>query len=121
MKVLVAEDDEGWRELLGFWLKQAGYEVTLCSDGLGVMPAARQDPPQGFVLDFDLGDITGGALCRALKQDPAFKDKPVVILTANAQSLPGLLSEAYPPDQFVAKSQDPFELLNVLELLLPPP
>ena len=46
LKVLVAEDDEGWRELLGFWLKQAGYEVTLCSDGLGVMPAARQDPPK---------------------------------------------------------------------------
>lgn len=116
-KILLAEDEDGWRELVGLWLRNAGYDVEALGAGGGVLALARRYRPDCFVLDHDLGDTTGHALCKMIKSSPEFETTPVVILTANVAVLPRIVGN-FPPDQFIAKSANPDELLLILEELL---
>lgn len=120
LKILFADDEEGWRQLVSFWLERAGYEIQVASEGKGVLALARKSQPDCFLLDHDLGDTTGRELCRAIKSQPEFRAIPVVILTANAEVLPQVVADL-PPDHFVAKSKHPDELLLILDGLLPRP
>jgi CheY-like chemotaxis protein len=116
-KILHADDEEGWRELTGFWLTSAGYEVRAFEAGKGVLALAREFRPDCFLLDHDLGDTTGRELCRAIKSTVDFSAIPVIVMTAHAEALPEIVAE-FPPDQFIAKSNEPDELLLVLAELL---
>jgi CheY-like chemotaxis protein len=116
-KILLADDEDGWLELAGFWLRGAGYEVRTIGSGKGVFPLAREFRPDCFVLDHDLGDVTAREVCRSIRADAALKAAKIVIITAHAGVLPEILADG-PPDQFVAKSEHPEELLMVLAGLL---
>jgi len=116
--ILVADDDAEWRNLISFALQRAGYRVVLAQNGKGVLPLAATNRPAAFILDHDLGDMTGGQVCRDIKALPQHQSTPVVILTAHAEYLPGLMAGT-PPDQFVVKTGSTEELLAVLATLVP--
>ena len=117
-KILVADDEEGWRELLSRWLKDAGYELRVVSKGLDVLVLAKDFHPDCFILDHDLGDTTGFNVCTGLKAHPEYKTLPVVLLTANVDLMPKIANNC-PADLFVSKSDNPDELLLVLGTLAP--
>lgn len=118
-KVLVADDEQGWRELLEHWLKGAGYDVRVSSDGKGVLPLASRFRPGCFILDHDLGDTTGYNVCTALKTHPEHRGTPVILLTANVDLFPKIAADCA-ADHFLAKNENPDELLLLLGELLPP-
>lgn len=113
LKILYADDEAGWRELVAFWLKEAGYETRIVSDGKSVMPLAAEFKPDCFLLDHDLGDTTGHAVCEAIKSSADFRDTPVILLTAHAATMHKVIFH-FPPDQFIVKSDHPEELILVL-------
>ncbi|HAM35464.1 MAG TPA: hypothetical protein DEB40_14395 [Elusimicrobia bacterium] len=116
--ILVADDDEEWRRLLAFSLQEAGFRVELASDGKSVLPLAGQCRPDGFVLDHDMGDMTGAQVCAAIKSSGEHGGAPVVMLTAHVEVLPALIGGC-PPDQFVVKTGSVDELIAVLKGLFP--
>ena len=117
LKILHADDEDGWRELVGFWLRNAGYDVRPISAGKGVIALARDCRPDCFLLDHDLGDTTGHELCKALRSTAEFQETPIIIMTAHADVLSAVVDDC-PPDQFIVKSKQPEELLLILETLL---
>ncbi len=117
--VLIAEDDEGWRDLLTRWLSAEDYcVVKTVGAGAQLMPAARKKRPDLIILDHELGDTTGMELCRQLKADAKLKAVPVIILTTMAAQMLKIIAGGG-PDHFVVKSDKPDELFAVLEALLP--
>ncbi|MBI3553573.1 MAG: response regulator [Elusimicrobia bacterium] len=119
--VIVAEDDEGWRELLTRWLSAEDYcELKMCSRGRDVLPAAAKRRPDLFILDHQLGDTTGMAVCAKLKADARLGAVPVIILTTMAGEMLKIVDKAK-PDHFVVKTGTPDELLEVMEALLSRP
>jgi two-component system phosphate regulon response regulator PhoB len=117
--VLIAEDDEGWRDLLSRWLSAEDYcQVKTVSAGAEVLPAIKKKRPDLIILDHQLGDTTGMEVCRQLKSDPKLKTVPVVILTTMAAEMIKII-EGGGPDHVVVKSGKPDELFAVLEALLP--
>jgi DNA-binding response OmpR family regulator len=119
LTALLAEDDEEWRNLVVLWLSRKGFRVFCSHDGKGAIPLARECRPDVFILDFELGDTTGGKVCEEIKQLPEFKSVPVIILTACGAALPQVAASTHPPDHFVAKTGQPDELLTVLETFFP--
>jgi len=117
--ILAADDDVEWRSLIGLWLKGEGYEVAQCSNGKGVLPEMERRRPDCLVLDYELGDMTGLDVVKAVRARPEFKKIPIVVMTSLSSAMPGLVAESA-PDQFVVKSQNSFELLAVLSRLLAP-
>ena len=82
MRILVAEDNRAIGCVISFNLKKAGFEVVHKLSGDA---AWRQLSEQEFDLvmtDFQMPGMNGGELCARIRQEPALKSLPVILLTA---------------------------------------
>lgn len=93
MKILLAEDDAAMRRFLEITLQRAGYEVTLAEDGLEAMKIALTEKFDAVVADALMPNLTGHDLCRMLRQNPAFKDAPLIILSGLEQEVSANIEE----------------------------
>ncbi len=80
--ILVVEDQEEVNELLQYNLQRAGYRTLAAYDGRVGLATARGERPDVVLLDVMLPGIDGWEICRALADDPALRDIPVIIFTA---------------------------------------
>lgn len=118
IKILLVEDDDGWRQLIERWLTERGCELASCARAEGALARARAFKPELAILDYELGDGKGTELCAALRAEPGFERLPVVIMTTLAERMLEIGKDA-PSSHFVAKSANPDELFAVLSGLLP--
>jgi CheY-like chemotaxis protein len=79
--ILVVDDDEMNRELLGAVLARSGYRMVEASSGKKALAAVAQQPPHLVLLDVRLGDMSGYDVCAQIKGDPATNAIPVIIFT----------------------------------------
>jgi DNA-binding response OmpR family regulator len=85
VKILVAEDERDIRELIGFSLGLADYEVVLARDGVEAVEEAAEQKPDLILLDVRMPRMSGYEACRRLKENPATSEIPVVFLSAKGQ------------------------------------
>ena len=79
-RLVVVEDDDSIRELLGAGLRFARYDVRTVANGLEALQVIGGSTPDMVVLDVNLPDMDGFEVCRRLRA--AGHDVPVIFLTA---------------------------------------
>jgi two-component system cell cycle response regulator len=111
MKILVADDDAISRRLLQKTLERAGYEVVAVENGrLAQEELCRAEGPRLALLDWEMPEVDGPGVCRAVR---ARRDKTyvyMVFLTSKETSddkVEGLRSGA---DDYLTKPFHPEEL-----------
>jgi DNA-binding response OmpR family regulator len=117
-KILVAEDERDIRELIGFTLRFAGFDVILAMNGLEALQKAAVEQPDLIMLDVRMPKMTGYEACRKLKEDPATSKIPVVFLSAKGQEgeiEQGLASGAM---EYIVKPFAPDELATQVRDIL---
>lgn len=80
-RVLVVDDSLTVRELQRKLLEQRGYEVEIAVDGMDGWNALRGGRFDLVVSDVDMPRLDGIELVRRIRQDPAFRSLPVMILS----------------------------------------
>ncbi len=78
-RLLVIDDDETSRYLVGRFLADTRYTVTGASDGAEGLRRARQERPAVIVLDLGMPKTSGFEILDRLRADPATADIPVVV------------------------------------------
>lgn len=117
-KILVAEDERDIRELIGFTLRYAGFEVELATNGVEAVEKASAVQPDLIMLDVRMPRLTGYEACRQLKDDPITAEIPIVFLSAKGQEVEieqGLASGAL---EYIVKPFAPDELANQVKDIL---
>ncbi len=117
-KILIAEDAEDIRELLGFKLRAAGYEVFEACDGESAVALAKSILPDLVVLDWMMPRMNGLDACLALRSDPNFHSLPIMFLTAKGQEIDVERGFSAGVDDYVVKPFSPRELVRRIEALL---
>jgi len=79
--VLIVEDSMVQAELLRRILVREGYRVTVAKDGAEGLAAARKEPPKVIISDITMPVMDGFEMCRAIREDAALKNIPVILLT----------------------------------------
>ena len=117
-KILVADDEVFMLRLLDMTLKKGGYVVISCRDGKEALAAAAAQLPQLIVLDVMMPGLDGLGALRQLKENPATREIPVVVLSAKGHALTKVEAEASGAVLFLAKPFSPNELLGAVQKIL---
>jgi two-component system, OmpR family, response regulator len=117
--ILVVDDDPDLAKLMRTYLTLEGFLPRLAGNGAELLRTLRQPPmPDLVLLDVELPDANGFDILVKMRQHPALKAIPVVMLTAEAtrQSvLKGLLAGA---DGYVTKPFDPEAVTMAVKAVL---
>lgn len=81
MLILVVDDEKDLREALKTTLEYEGYDVITAENGLVGIMLAQERKPDLILLDISMPVIDGFTMLFKLKQNPATKEIPVIILT----------------------------------------
>jgi two-component system CheB/CheR fusion protein len=68
LRILVADDNEDAREMLGFFLTQEGHTVRTVADGPSAVAAAAEFKPDVAVLDIGMPGMTGYDVAARLRE-----------------------------------------------------
>jgi two-component system phosphate regulon response regulator PhoB len=83
--ILVVEDEEALATLLHYNLDKEGYRVDICADGEEALIRIDEKLPDLVVLDWMLPTVSGIEVCRRLRQRPATRNLPIIMLTARGE------------------------------------
>lgn len=85
LNILYADDHENNRRLVTAILESQGHACDVAVDGQAALDAAFAYPYDLVLLDIQMPIMDGVAAARALRDDPAYRTKPILALTANTQ------------------------------------
>jgi class 3 adenylate cyclase len=115
--ILVVDDLPQNVKLLDAILSPRGYTVVSAGSGEEAMAAIAEQLPDLVLLDILMPGIDGFEVCRRLREDPATRFLPIVMITAHAGEEKVKAIEAG-ADDFLAKPFDQAELLARVRSLL---
>ena len=85
--ILVVDDTSANLQVLDGMLKDRGYKVRPVPSGKLALQAARRDPPDLILLDINMPEMNGYAVCEELKADDKLKGIPVIFISALTEQL----------------------------------
>jgi response regulator RpfG family c-di-GMP phosphodiesterase len=117
MRLLLVDDDAGFRALLRATFELAHIAVDEADSAAAAEVSIRTTPPDVIVLDVRMPRTDGLVLCRKLKDDPGTRVIPVVMLTGDDGLQTEAAARAAGADAFLRKPFRPLELLGLVEQL----
>jgi two-component system phosphate regulon response regulator PhoB len=117
-KILIVDDEDDLRRLVDFNLRAAGFETLLAATGREAQAILTRERPALVVLDLMLPDIQGTEICRAIKQNPATSQIPVLILSARGDEIDRVVGFELGAEDYVVKPFSVRELLLRVRALL---
>ncbi len=119
--VLVVEDDEHISHLLKFMFQREKYLVHLARDGREAKQFIESNAPTDIVLlDVMLPFFDGFTLVALLREQPAWKTTPVIMLTAKTQEHDIVRALHAGANDYILKPFQPAELLARVKRLSRP-
>jgi DNA-binding response OmpR family regulator len=116
-KVLVVDDEQTIREIVGRYMERAGFEASTAADGPEALQLAEEQRPDLVVLDLMLPGIDGIEVMRRLRERPG-APVAVILLTARGEESDRLVGLRRGADDYVVKPFSPAELVARVEAVL---
>jgi two-component system chemotaxis response regulator CheY len=91
-RILVVDDSPSVREQVGQALTQGGFQMVEAADGLEGIDRLAAGDVALVILDVNMPRMNGLEMLERVKQDPAHRALPVVMLTSEGQ--PALIERA---------------------------
>jgi len=113
-KILIVDDSASNRELLRTMLSHCGCEVAEAADGFQAIEVAESMHPDLIILDIQMPRLDGYGTLARLREMEAFRETPIVALTAYAMEGDDLKGLAAGFNDYVTK---PVGLKKIREVL----
>ena len=117
--ILLVEDNEMNRDMLGRRLGRSGYIVCFAVDGPSGVAMALSEKPDLILMDVALGEMDGWEATRLIKRNPETAKIPVIALTAHALASDRETSVKVGCAEFDTKPVDMPRLLTKIKACLP--
>ena len=109
--VLVVDDDEVLRALVGTTLEREGYRVSYAADGAQALSLVEADVPALVVSDVNMPGTDGFAMLERLRTDPRTAWLPVLMLTSRREVDDVVHGLSLGADDYLPKPFSPSELV----------
>ena len=116
-KILVVDDDDALREMVGLVLSSNGYQPVFASDGISAVEVFRQSSPDLVLLDIMLPGQSGIDVCNQIR---AVSGVPIIMLTAKGDTEDVVVGLEAGADDYVVKPHNGAELVARVRARLRP-
>jgi two-component system phosphate regulon response regulator PhoB len=116
--VLVVEDEDAIREMLGLVLEQAEFAVRAVADTHQAQSALNESVPDLILLDWMLPGLSGVEWARRLKKDKQYSEIPIIMITARGEEEDKIRGLDVGADDYVTKPFSPRELIARIKAVL---
>ena len=108
--ILVADDDEGTRQLLASILGREGYQLVQAQDGEEALAAAYTHRPDLILTDIQMPRVSGIELTRRLRSDASMATVPIILVSGLHETTDKVAGLDAGATDFVTKPFDRAEL-----------
>ena len=116
LTILVADDEDRIRKLVGDFLSRKGYEIIEAADGGEALRIANQDtPPDLIILDVMMPVLDGWTVLSEIRRK---SNVPIILLTAKSTESDQLGGFRLGADDYITKPFSPSLLVARVEALL---
>ncbi len=99
-RILVVDDEQTVREMVGLNLRADGYDVVFAADGDEALAVAREAHPDLVVLDVMLPGRDGFEVCRTLRHE---SHVPILLLSARSEEVDRIIGLELGADDYLTK------------------
>jgi two-component system, chemotaxis family, chemotaxis protein CheY len=85
--IMTVDDSSSIRQMVGFTLKEAGYEVIEAKDGLDALEKLKAQSVDLMLVDLNMPNMNGISLIKEVRADAGNKFIPIVMLTTESQEV----------------------------------
>ena len=114
--ILIVDDVQTDRELIGMVVARAGHRVAYAADGCDAITKAKELQPSLIFLDVVMPVQDGYKTCRLLKIDPETSGIPVVMITSKNADSDRFWSQKQGAVDHVGKPFTPDNLLDCIRM-----
>lgn len=101
VKILIADDEERWRRLVGDFLRNEGYKTVEAANGQQAVDMVRQDSEISMaILDIMMPVMDGTQACQTIRE---FSDLPIIMLTAKSDEDSEVMGFVTGADEYISK------------------
>jgi len=113
--VLVIEDEPSIAEVVGLYLRRAGYQVQTLGDGQAALGVLEKHIPDLVIMDLMLPGVDGLSLTRWLRDR---SEVPIIMLTSRREEMDRIAGLEMGADDYVVKPFSPQELVSRVRAVL---
>jgi len=118
--IMIVDDSASLRQVVGIALKGAGYQVIEGNDGQHALGQLTGQKVHMIISDVNMPNMDGITFLKAVKQLPAYRFTPVMMLTTESQAEKKAQGQAAGAKAWMVKPFKPEALLNAVQKLVLP-
>ena len=119
-RVLVVDDEPNIVMSLRFLMEREGYDVVVAPTGRAALDALDQGPADLVLLDVMMPELDGFEVCQRIRDNPAWRETRIVMLTAKGRDVEREKGIALGADAYVTKPFSTRELVARVKTMLGP-
>ena len=116
--ILAVDDSASMRQMVSFTLKNAGYNVVEAVDGQDALNHANHRGFDLVLTDQNMPRLDGIGLTKKLRDHPAYKATPILILTTESSDAMKQSGRAAGATGWLVKPFDPAKLVEVIKKVI---
>ena len=117
-KILLVDDEPDIIEIVGYNLKNAGYQVYTANNGKEAILQAEKHQPHLIILDVMMPIKDGIETCETLRNNPKFTETIITFLTARGEDYSQFAGFNAGADDYITKPIKPKLLVSKVKALL---
>lgn len=116
--ILIVDDEDSFLHVIHTIYQRAGYETLCANNGADALKLAHAHLPGLIILDDMMPGISGGDVCKQLKQDPAVSHIPVIMHSAGVRIKDPVYINEIGADGILLKPSMPKDMVALAERYL---
>ncbi len=116
--ILAVDDSASMRKMVSFTLTGAGFHVVEAVDGQDALEKALTHAIDLVLTDQNMPRLDGLGLTRRLRENPKFKNTPILILTTESSDLMKQAGRSAGATGWLVKPFDPGRLIEVIQKVI---
>ena len=116
--IMTVDDSTSVRQMVGFTLRRAGFEVIEAVDGVDAISQLDNAKIDMMIADLNMPNMDGIELIKRVRTKPQYKFIPIVMLTTESQEDKKQAGKAAGATGWIVKPFKPDQLIAVIKKVL---